>query len=201
MGWDKIQDAAAAASATAHQALQLDADDPWSHLALGYVLAWSRRPADAVPKYEKALALDPNFAIAHWLLGLALNYLGRADEAFVHADKAASLSPRDLLARGNAGVANNLRSMSCFIRGQYREGSEYARRAIIESPNLSAAYRPLVVNCALGGELEEAVEVLGLLKQRFLPHLTLKWIDDELPYVRADDRQRYLQGFRLAGLK
>ena len=30
---------------------------------------------------------------------------------------------------------------------------------------------------------------------------TLKWIDDELPYVRADDRQRYLQGFRLAGLK
>ena len=45
------------------------------------------------------------------------------------------------------------------------------------------------------------MEVLGLLKQRFLPDLTLKWIDDELPYVRADDRQRYLQGFRLAGLK
>src|SRR5678815_4740556 len=82
-----------------------------------------------------------------------------------------------------------------------REGSEYARRAIIASPNLPAAYLPLVVNCALGGELEEAVEVLGLLKQRFLPHLTLKWIDDELPYVRADDRHRYLGGFRLAGLE
>jgi TolB-like protein/tetratricopeptide (TPR) repeat protein len=201
MGWDRIEDAVVPATAAAHQALQLDADDPWSHLAVGYVLAWSRRPAEAVPKYEKALALDPNFAIAHWLLGLALNYLGRADEAFAHADKAASLSPRDLLARGNAGVANNLRSMSCFIRGQYREGSEYARRAIIESPNLSAAYRPLVVNCALGGELQEAVEVLGQLKQRFLPHLTLKWIDDELPYVRADDRERYIQGFRLAGLE
>ncbi|MBV9953966.1 MAG: winged helix-turn-helix domain-containing protein [Pseudolabrys sp.] len=200
MGWDKIGDAAAAASAAAHQALQLDADDPWSHLAVGYVLAWSRRPADAVPKYEKALALDPTFATAHWLLGLSLNYLGRADAAFAHADKAASLSARDLFARGNAGVANNLRSMSCFIRERYREGSEYARRAIIESPNLSAAWRPLVVNCALGGELEEAVKALGLLKQRFLPHLTLKWIDDELPYVRAGDRQRYLEGFRLAGL-
>jgi hypothetical protein len=45
-----------------------------------------------------------------------------------------------------------------------------------------------------------AVEVLGKLK-RFLPHLTLKWIDEELPYVRADERQRYIRGFRLAGLE
>jgi len=42
--------------------------------------------------------------------------------------------------------------------------------------------------------------VLGKLK-RFLPHLTLKWIDEELPYVRADERQRYIRGFRLAGLE
>jgi TolB-like protein/Tfp pilus assembly protein PilF len=201
MGWDKIENTVGTASAAAHQALQLDADDPWSHLALGYVLAWSRRAADAVPHYEKALALDPNFAIAHWLLGLAVNYLGRGDEAFVHADKAASLSARDLFARGNAGVSNNLRSMACFVTGRYREGSDFARKAIIESPNLSPAYRSLVVNCALGGELQEAVKVLGELKKRFLPHLTLKWIEEELPYVRADERQRYIQGFRLAGLE
>lgn len=201
MGWDRMEDTVGAASAAAHQALQLDADDPWSHLALGYVLAWSRRAADAVPEYEKALALDPNFAIAHWLLGLAVNYLGRGDEALVHADKAASLSARDLFARGNAGVSNNLRSMACFVTGRYRDGSDFARKAIIESPNLAPAYRSLVVNCALGGELQEAVDVLGLLKKRFLPHLTLKWIEEELPYVRADERQRYIQGFRLAGLE
>jgi len=49
--------------------------------------------------------------------------------------------------------------------------------------------------------LQEAVKVLGELKKRFLPHLTLKWIEEELPYVRADERQRYIQGFRLAGLE
>jgi hypothetical protein len=114
----------------------------------------------------------------------------------VHADKAASLSPRDLFARGNAGVSNNLRSMACFVAGRYGEGSNFARKAIIESPNLPPAYRSLVVNCALG-----AMEVLSQLKKRFLPHLTLKWIEDELPYVRAEDRQRYIQGFRLAGLE
>ena len=63
---------------------------------------WNRRPAEAVPKYERALELDPSFATAHWLLGLALNYLGLAEKAFEHADKAASLCPRDLLARGTA---------------------------------------------------------------------------------------------------
>lgn len=158
-------------------------------------------PADAVPEYEKALALDPNFAIAHWLLGLAVNYLGRGDEALVHADKAASLSARDLFARGNAGVSNNLRSMACFVTGRYRDGSDFARKAIMESPNLAPAYRSLVVNCALGGELQEAADVLSTLKTRFLPHLTLKWIEEELPYVRADERQRYIKGFQLAGLE
>jgi len=49
--------------------------------------------------------------------------------------------------------------------------------------------------------LQEAVKVLGELKKRFLPHLTLKRIEEELPYVRADERQRYIQGFRLAGLE
>ena len=113
---------------------------------------------------------------------------------------AASLSPHDLLARGNAGVSNNVRSMACFVTGRYRDGSDFARKAIIESPNLAPAYRSLVVNCALGGELQEAVEVLSELKKRFLPHLTLKSIE-ELPYVRANERQRYIQGFRLAGLE
>ena len=50
-----------------------------------------------------------------------------------------------------------------------------------------------------GGQMQKFA-VLGKLK-RFLPHLTLKWIDEELPYVRADERQRYIQGFRLAGLE
>ena len=113
---------------------------------------------------------------------------------------------RQVLARATCLRAAMLAWLTTFapwhvLRGRYREGSDFARQAIIESPNLAPAYRSLVVNCALGGELQEAVEVLGELKKRFLPHLTLKWIDDELPYVRADERQRYLQGFRLAGLE
>lgn len=200
LGWEPRESTVAVASDAAHMALLLDAEDPWAHVALGYVLAWSRRAGDAVGEYEKALTLNPNFAIAHWLLALAFCYLGRSEEALAHGDKAARLSPRDLLARGNAGVSNNVRAAACFIAGRYRDGIDFARKAILESPNLTPAYRTLVVNCALAGEIEDAKAALQTLKG-LIPHISLKWLKEVMPYVRSEDQQRYVEGFRLAGLE
>lgn len=200
LGWEPRESTVAIASDAAHRALLLDADDPWAHLALGYVLAWSRRAGEAVVEYEKALILNPNLAIAHWLLALAFCYLGRSDEALAHGDKAARFSPRDLLARGNAGVSNNVRAAACFIAGRYRDGIDFARKAILESPNLTPAYRTLVVNCALAGEIDEARAGLRMLKT-LIPHISVKWIEEVMPYVRTEDQRRYVEGFRLAGLE
>jgi TolB-like protein len=200
LGWAPRESTLAIASEAAHKALLLDSDDPWAHVALGYVLAWSRRANDAIVEYEKALALNPNFAIAHWLLALALCYLGQGEEALKHGDQAERLSPRDLMARGNAGVSNNVRAIACFIEGRYREGIGFARKAIIESPNLAPAYRALIVNCALAGETEEARAQLETLK-RLVPEISVEWVKHVIhPYMREDDRQRYADGFRLAGL-
>ena len=200
LGWEPRESTIAVASETARKALQLDADEPWAHLALGYVLAWSRRAGDALVEYEKALTLNPNFAIAHWLLALALCYLGRSEEALAHGDKAARLSPRDLLARGNAGVSNNVRAAACFVAGRYRDGIQFARQAILESPNLTPAYRALIVNCALAGEIEDAKAALLKLKS-LAPDISLKWIKEVMPFVRTEDQQRWVEGFRLAGLE
>ena len=201
LGWDPRQPTLRIASDAAHRALQLDPDEPWAHVALGYVLAWSRRAGDAIVEYEKALALNPNFAIAHWLLALALCYLGRSEEAMAHGDMASRLSPRDLLARGNAGVSNNVRALACFVAGRYREGIQFARKAIIESPNLIPAYRVLILNCAHAGELEEARAALGTLRG-LVPGISLTSVKEmTTPYVRTEDQERYLEGFRLAGLE
>lgn len=198
--WDPRESTLRIASEIAHKALQLDADEPWAHVALGYVLAWSRRAEDAIAAYDRALTLNPNFAIAHWLLALALCYLGRAEEALEHSDKAARLSPRDLLARGNAGVTNNVRAAACFVGGRYRDGIVFARMAIIESPNLIPAYRALIVNCALAGEIGEAMAALQSLKT-LVPDISLELIKEMTPFVRSEERQRWLEGFRMAGLK
>jgi len=86
MGWEPPESTLALASDAAHKAKLLDADDPWTHVAVGYVLARSRRASDAIVEYEKALALNPNFAIAHYLLAWTYCMLGRSEEAFAHAD-------------------------------------------------------------------------------------------------------------------
>ena len=200
LGWEPRESTVAIASDAAHKALHLDADEPWAHVALGYALAWSRRAEDAIAAYEKALTLNPNFAIAHWLLALALCYLGRSEEAMAHGDKAERLSPRDLLARGNVGVSNNVRALACFVAGRYREGIDFARKAIIESPNLTPAYRSMLVNCALAGEIEEARAALRTLKG-LAPDISLEWIKEVMPFVRAEDQQRWVEGFHFAGLK
>jgi hypothetical protein len=108
--------------------------------------------------------------------------------------------PRDLMARGNAGVSNNVRAIACFIEGRYRDGMRFARRAIFESPNLAPAYRALIINCALAGEIAEARAGLQTLK-RLVPEISMEWIKRVTSmYMREGDRQRYAEGFRLAGL-
>ena len=200
LGWDPRENTLACASDAAHKALLLDSDDPWAHVALGYVLAWSRRANDAIAEYNKALILNPNFAVAHWLLALSLCYLGRGEEAMIHGDRAERLSPRDLLARGNAGVSNNVRAIACFIEGQYQDGIGFARKAIIESPNLVPAYRSLIINCTFAGAIDEARAELQTLKG-LVPGISLEWVKNAAhPYMRDDDRRRYVDGFRLAGL-
>jgi adenylate cyclase len=199
MGWDR-ESVLASAWDNAHKALQLDADDPWAHIALGYVLVWSKQVSDALVEYEKALAINPNFAIAYYLIALANAFLGRSDEALAHADTAARLSPRDLLARGHAGVYNAVRATAYFVSGQYRDSIEYARKAIAESPNLVPAHRMLVISSALAGEVEEAKSALRVLKG-LAPEISLKRAEQMTPMVRDRDRRRYLEGLRLAGLK
>jgi adenylate cyclase len=200
MGWDRRESVLASAWDNAHKALQLDADDPWAHLALGYDLVWSKQIPDGLIEYQKALAINPNFAIAYYLIALANAFLGRSDEALVNADRATRLSPRDLLARGHAGVYNAVRATAYFVSGQYRDSIEYARKAIAESPNLVPAHRMLVISCALAGEVEEAKSALQVLK-RLAPEISLKRAEQMTPMVRDRDRRRYLEGLRLAGLK
>jgi adenylate cyclase len=195
-GWLPREMNLGAASDAAQKAVLLDVDDPWAHLALGFVHARSHRAAEAVLESEKALALNPNFAIAHTYLASALNYLGRSDEALVHLDIAERLSPRGLF----RGVNNLVRAGAYFVAGRYREAIDCGQKAVLESPGLVTGYRSLVVNCALAGEIGQARSALEMLKH-LSPGICLKWIESDLSFVREQDRRRYLEAFRLAGLE
>jgi len=195
-GWAPEERALPLAWDAAQKALLLDPDDPWVHLALGYVHQQCRRSQDAVQEYENALFLNPNFALAHTYMAAALSFLGRIDDAFVHIATSERLSPRGLF----HGVNNLMRAVAHFFAGEHREAVVFARKSVLDSPGIVTAYRHLVVNCALVGELDEARAALNILK-RLQPEISVAWIEKWLPYRSANDRRKFIEAFRLAGLE
>src|SRR6185369_11717680 len=60
----------------AQRAIDLDAEDPWGHMAAGYVFSCSRRFGPAVEELNEALQRNPSFAFARVILALAYGYAG-----------------------------------------------------------------------------------------------------------------------------
>jgi TolB-like protein len=198
-GWKKRQRELPQAQGLAHTALSLNSEEPWAFVASGYAKIWVR-PEDAIPDLLKALALNPSLAIAHYLLALAFAYAGRGDSALGHGDMAERLGAKDLLARGNSGAHHNVRATACFTLGRYQEGMDFGRKAIAESPTMPTAYRSFLMNCSLAGHLDEAQRAMAMLL-RFSPKMSLQWLRETTVWARREDQQRYLDAFRIAGLR
>ena len=199
-GWEASEPALTHALNAAHTALSLDPDEPWTHAALGFVLAEKRNIEEAVAEYRAAIALSPNFAYGHTMLAASLCYLGQSEEAIAQTEIAERLSPRDLLVRGNRGANNVMRAAACMVAGRYHDGIDFARKAISENRSSTPAYRQLVINCALAGQIDDAKSALEVVK-RLQPDISLSWLSEWVPFRRTEDQLKYVEGFRLAGLE
>lgn len=114
--------------------------------------------------------------------------------------KALRFSDVDLFTRGNIGVHNNTSAIACLVAERYRNGIEFGRKALVESPKLPTIHRIMIANYALNGELDEAKASLRTLRQ-LVPSTTFQSIVEWLPFIRVDERQKMTDAFRLAGLK
>lgn len=200
LAWRGRKAAEPAAIHAACTALDLDRDEPWAHLALGYVkLYGANRPEEALAILHRALELNPSLAIAHYLVGLSYSYIGQTDRTFTHADLADASAPYDLLMCGNTGACDNVRATASWVSGRYREGAAFARKVIAESPRQVPAYRALVINSSLGGEAGYSAAILKKIKG-LAPALPGYIKDMESMYSRRIDYQKYVAGFRMAGL-
>jgi len=81
----------------ANLAVELDVNDPWSHLALGFAYGYRRDSNNAFAEMEQSLKLNPNFALARALYGLTLGWAGASEKALEQIDLAERLSPHDVI--------------------------------------------------------------------------------------------------------
>ena len=182
--------------AFAQGAIDLDPDDPWAHFAAGYVYSFSRRLGPAVEELNEALQRNPNFAFAHIILGVAYGYAGLAEDGLRQLEIARRLSPLDQTQAANLSVEG----LCHLVAGLYSEAVRAERRAVQMRPNFGTAWRTLTAAAGLAGDLETARESLVECK-RLQPNVSIAWVEKYHPLIRAEDRSRYIDGLRRAGLE
>jgi DNA-binding SARP family transcriptional activator/TolB-like protein len=196
-GWTRDPDPAMQrAGSLAERAISLDPRDARALTIAGHVRAFLHRRVDeAIALHERALALNPNLPMAWVFGGLAHAYRGEHEEALARIGRWKLLSPMDPHAHlyiGTAMVPN-------LMLGRYEEVIGLGRTAIEAHPNLSAHYRPFLAALGhLGRTAHAAAARAKFLKLE--PRFTVTKFLAAAPYVREEDRARYAEGLRKAGL-
>lgn len=182
------------AAELAHRAARLDDEDPWAHLALGYLAFTERQTDEAVRQYMRALDLNPNFATAYGYLGWALVFDGQSEEAIHYFQHALRMSPHDpLKAFYCSGTC-----VGHYFAHRYDEAIEWGRKAIRERPGFTAAHRILCASFAQAGQAEEARRAMEKLYE-VQPNISIAWIEQHVPYTDKA-MPHFLDGMRKAGL-
>lgn len=183
------------AARLARRAAELDDDDPWAHIALGYLAFTKRQTEEAVREYRRALELNPNFGTAYGLLGWAQAFDAQSEEAIGNFERAILMSPHDPLRAycySGTGVAH-------YLAGRYQEAVEWGMKSIRQRPGFTAAYRILCASLAQAGMTEETREVTATLRE-MQPNVSIKWCKTHVPYtLRA--MPHFLEGMRMAGIE
>jgi TolB-like protein len=192
---DQMAAALTNAAKEAQIAVSLDEQDPWAHLACGFVLFRKRNYSESESAYRQALELNPNLVLAHAGLGNVLAQLGNVDSAIAHGERALRLCPGDRFLGFFAALCM---AMTQFIATRYTEAAVWAHKVIELRPGFPEGYRWLAAIEAWRGNLPEAVEALAI-HTALLPGFTVTRLRLNEP-LDGDNGERFLEGLRKAGL-
>lgn len=194
-GWDPMEEALASANDSVAKGRQSNADEPWIYVALTMVCMATLKSSEAVAAARKAVELNSNFAYGYSFLGVALATSGDGKSAIAAIDRAVRLSPRDLL----RDEFELFYAFAHFQMGNYAEAADFASSAISLRPGHAYPYRILAASSALASEQNRAAvaleEILALT-----PGLNIASAARQNVYARDDDRERFIDGLRKAGL-
>jgi TolB-like protein len=197
-GWmtDRVTEIAEA-TRLARRAVELGRDDAVALSFGGQVLAAVVGELDDGAAFvDRALSLNANLANGWGVSGWMKICFGEPDVAIEHEARAMRLSPLD--PRLFAWQFHT--AYAYLFTGRYDEAVAWAARSLRNQPNHLAPLRILAASHALAGRLDEAQKAMTRLRQ-LDPTLRISTLDDVLPpFRRAEDRARFVEGLRRAGL-
>jgi len=161
---------------------------------LGFLHTMAGQFEKGIAEAEKAVSLEPNSDIVLQYMGLALRWGGRPNEAIPVIKKAIRLNP---FAPSN--YIYNL-GLSYLFAGQNEEAIAECRKAAAAEPHNLGAQLALAVAYGLSGRDEEA-RATALDVLRIDPKFSLEGFSKTLVYKNQDDKDRFVDALRKAGLK
>jgi DNA-binding SARP family transcriptional activator/TolB-like protein len=181
----------------AERAIVLDPFDARGLAISGHVRAFlHRRLREAMVLHERALSLNPNLAMAWALSAVAHAYGGDLEEAERRNNRYKKLSPLD----PHAFFFDAFFVLIHLMKHDYEAAVEAGRTVCQLNPAFTATYKPYL---AALGHLHWDQEA-SAIRRRLLtlePDFTIERFLQTNPMEREADRQHYVEGLRLAGIR
>ncbi len=197
-GWaDHPAEVMAEAGRLAERAITLDPADAKALTIAGHVRAFlHHRLREAIALHERALMLNPNLAMAWNLSGVAFAYLGDLTEAERRVARYKQLSPFD----PQAYFYDTARIIIALLKRQHEQAVEIGREVSQMNPAFSAACKPYLAALGHLGQKQEAEAVRARLLE-IEPEFSIARFTQASPFERAEDREHFVRGLRLAGIR
>ncbi len=177
----------------ARRAVSIDNTNALAHAALGDFYLWSKQYDGAVAAIEKALALNPNDADRLAQLGDLLAWVGEPERGISEIRKAMRLNPvNPMFYSWQLGHAY-------FVVGEYAKAVTLLENSRDRTPTFAPARVYLAASYAYLGRPEEARAEIGRAFETY-KGWTASRIRENLPYKRASDLDRLMEGLHKAGL-
>jgi len=197
LGWSESRSAALKASRDAADQAIVSDDGEWLAQGLwGMGRLWTQRDfASALDGTERAVALNPSAPMARHFLACIFEFSGRPAEALPHLEAILRLDPRYRF--GSLAVADQ--SLCHFLSGNFDKAIVTAERAVRMQPGNVRARQRLVAALQAQGLADRAQEA-AIELARMQPTFDIAYIDDTYPFMLSDQRDRFVDALRGAGL-
>ena len=178
----------------AHKAVAIDKRLPQAHFVLGWVYLYVKGMHEqAIAEARKALALNPSYADAYALLGSAYFYLGEVDKALPLDLQAIRLNP------AARSLYHTHLGRAYYFQARYHDALAELEVAVAQNYDYLSAHLWLaMVYARLERDDDAAWEVDQILTLE--PGFSVGYWVKTRPYRHPDQRQKFEEGLRLAGL-
>lgn len=177
------------------RAMRIDPDNAEALGIYAHTLAWKREFDPALYYFDRSLRLNPNLAYVWALNALTYSYIGDWRTAFKRLERYRELAPFD----PHFAFFETAYPIAHMIEGDYEQVVSVGRRVIKSNPDFTAAYKPVIAALGLLGRIDEAQPHLKRLRE-LEPNFTIAHFCKVYPLKNDNDRGRYAEGLRLAGV-